>query len=481
MTTPPRKGCATLLVASALLSLASPARAEAPRVTLDEALSRSLSRYQGLATKRHEVDAAEAGATSARDAYLPDVTAAAQQSFGTINGAFGPQMPIGFSGISSSGPTAPDQSYDAAFGANYLLAVNWELFTFGRVDARIELADASARRAKADLEQEQFVHRVRVAGAYLDLLVAQQLARVAASNLERAASVESAVEARARTGLVPEVDHSTALAEVSRARLAIIDARDREQRLATQLAIFLGDTPNEATRRTIGAPSFVLDESYVTRAPSRFESDTSFADDPRLEYRAARVDEAKALAKATSRAIRPGLNLVGAYHLRASGFEPDYTPANDRYTTSYVDGVWPHRSNVIVGLTLSWNFMSPLKNRGATAAAEAAAAAARSDYELLDSQLRSQASLAAARIANMRELVREVPHQLSAAQDAYKQKKALYDSGLATLVEVQQALYALARAEADRSVAYAGLWQALLQRAASAGDFDLFYRQARTP
>lgn len=125
--------------------------------------------------------------------------------------------------------------------------------------------------------------------------------------------------------------------------------------------------------------------------------------------------------------------------------------------------------------------MSPLKNHGATAAAEAAAAAARSDYELLDSQLRSQASLAAARIANMRELVREVPHQLSASQDAYKQKKALYDSGLATLVEVQQALYALARAEADRSVAYAGLWQALLQRAASAGDFDLFYRQARTP
>lgn len=474
-----RGRCALLLLASALLSIISPARAEAPpsaRLTLDEAISRSLSRYPHLASKRHMADAARASATSARDAYLPDITVAAQQSFGTINGAFGPQMPIGSYGISSSGPTAPEQSYNAAFGANYLLAVNWEFFTFGRVDARIDLADASARSAKADLEQEQFVHRVQVAGAYLDLLVAQQLAHVAASNLERAASMASAVEARSRTGLVPEVDHSTALAEVSRARLAVVDARDREQRLATQLAIYLGDEARDG-----GTPTFALDESYITRAPIRFRGRTAFEDNPQLQYQAARVDEARALVKATTRAIRPGLNLVGAYHLRASGFEPDYTPANDRYTMSYFDGVRPQRSNFIVGLTLSWNLMSPLKNRGASASSKASAAAARSDYELLDSQLRNQASLADARIENMLAFVHEVPHQLSAAQEAYTQKKALYDNGLSTLVEVQQALYALSRAEADRSVAYAGLWQALLQKAAAAGDFNLFLHQARTP
>ena len=187
-----------LLLCGLLMSLATPAWAEPLR--MHDAVTRAVSRYRSLAVKRHELNAAEARATGVRDAYLPDVTAAAQQSFGTVNGAFGPQTPIGLQGISSAGPTSSDQSWNAAFGANYLLAVNWELFTFGRVDARIDLADASARRAKADLEQERFVHGVRVAGTYLDLLVAQQLARVATSNLERASSVQNAVAARARPG-----------------------------------------------------------------------------------------------------------------------------------------------------------------------------------------------------------------------------------------------------------------------------------------
>ncbi len=470
-----------MILASALLSLAAPARAEeAPvggRVSLDAALSRALSRYRSLEAKRYEVDAAEARATGARDAYLPDVTAAAQQSFGTVNGAFGPQTPIGVQGISSAGPVAPEQSYNAAFGANYLLAFNWELFSFGRVDSRIDLADASVRRAKADLEQERFALKVRVAGVYLDLLVAQQLTRVAGANLERAASVESAVEARSRTGLVPEVDRETASAEVSRARLAVVDARDREQRLSTQLAIYLDVVPGRDQRSAL----FDLDESYLSRSPSRFATAASLEDNPQLQYQSSRVDEAEALAKATSRSIRPSLNLGAAYHLRASGFGFDYAPTNGRYTTSYVDGVWPNRSNFIVGITLSWNLMSPLKNRGANASSEATAAAARSDHDLLESQLRNQASLADVRITNMLEFVREVPRQLSAAEAAYTQKKALYDNGLSTLVEIQQALYTLNRAEADRSVAYAGLWQALLQKAAAAGDFDLFYSQARLP
>ncbi|MBX3261482.1 MAG: TolC family protein [Labilithrix sp.] len=459
-----------LILASALVaSVAGPARAETLR--LEDAVSRARSRYRSLAVKRHELAAAEARATGARDAYLPDVTAAAQQSFGTVNGAFGPQTPIGFQGISSAGPTSSAQSWSSAFGANYLFAVNWELFTFGRIDARIALADASTRRATADLEQEKFVHGVRVASAYLELLVATQVARVAAANLERAVAVESSVEARARTGLVPAVDLSTASAEVSRARLSVVDARDRAQRLATQLAVYL-DAPSA---------TFELDESFLSRAPSRFVTAVSIANSPQLRFQAARIDEAEALSRATSRSIRPGLALVGAYHMRASGFEFDYTPSSGRYSSGYLDGVLPDRSNFIVGLTLSWNLMSPLKNRGPNAAAEETAASIRSEQALVESQLQNETALADARIENMREFVREVPRQLSAAAAAYEQKKALYDNGLATLVEVQQALYVLSRAEVDRSAAYVGLWQALLQKAAAAGDFELFSSQARQP
>ena len=63
--------------------------------------------------------------------------------------------------------------------------------------------------------------------------------------------------------------------------------------------------------------------------------------------------------------------------------------------------------------------------------------------------------------------------------DAYVQKSVLYKNGLANIVDVQQALYNLNRAETDRSVAYINVWQALLLKAAASGDFDLFLKQVK--
>ncbi len=42
------------------------------------------------------------------------------------------------------------------------------------------------------------------------------------------------------------------------------------------------------------------------------------------------------------------------------------------------------------------------------------------------------------------------------------------------MVELQQAMYVLNRAEIDKSVAYANVWLALLLKSAASGDFNLF-------
>jgi hypothetical protein len=59
------------------------------------------------------------------------------------------------------------------------------------------------------------------------------------------------------------------------------------------------------------------------------------------------------------------------------------------------------------------------------------------------------------------------------------QKSVLYKNGLTNIVDVQQALYALNRAETDMSISYINTWQALLLKAAASGDFDLFRRQVQ--
>ncbi len=98
----------------------------------------------------------------------------------------------------------------------------------------------------------------------------------------------------------------------------------------------------------------------------------------------------------------------------------------------------------------------------------------RDEYELVSQQLHNQASLAETRIATALKNYHEVPVEVKAASDAYLQKYTLYKNGLANIVDLTQALYTLNRAEVDKDIVYNNVWQALLYKSASVGDFGIF-------
>jgi outer membrane protein TolC len=93
---------------------------------------------------------------------------------------------------------------------------------------------------------------------------------------------------------------------------------------------------------------------------------------------------------------------------------------------------------------------------------------------LVNQQLRNQQVLAETRISTALKNSKEAPIQIKSANDAYVQKITLYKNGLASIVDFTQALYVLYRAETNNYIAYNNVWQALLFKAASTGDFDLF-------
>jgi hypothetical protein len=88
--------------------------------------------------------------------------------------------------------------------------------------------------------------------------------------------------------------------------------------------------------------------------------------------------------------------------------------------------------------------------------------------------LHDQQILAETRISNALKNYREVPVEVSAANDAYIQKYTLYKNGLANIVDFTEALFTLNRAEVDRDITYNNVWQALLFKAAATGDFGIF-------
>ncbi len=445
-------------------------QAQSPVLVLSEAVKTGLNNYQGIKAKRNYLSASAVLVQNAKNQYLPDVIASVQQTYGTINGQFGPAVALGGAGLSSAGPTNVKQSWNAAFGAVYLLNTNWEFISFGRIKSRIDLAGSQLKLDSANLLQEQFVHSVRIAGSYLNLLIAQRLVHNAQANVDRALSVQQSVLARAKSGLVAGVDSSIANAEVSAAKLALYQSENYEQQVRNQFAQLQNIVPAEVQ----------LDTAYFSKLPSAFTTSFALTDNPQVKFYQGRIEQSNSAASYLKKSIYPGLNLFGTFQSRGSGFDHNYTPDfTDRYTKNYFDGIKPLRYNYLAGLGIYWNFISPAKIKQQVKAQQAVSAAYLDEYDLVTTQLKDQLILSDQQIANSLKSVQEAPLQLKAASDAFAQKTVLYKNGLGNIVDVQQALYALNRAQSDVDVSYINVWQALLLKAAASGDFDLFIKQVQ--
>ncbi len=452
--------------------------ARAQTLDIREAVDTGLKNFQSIPAKRNYLNASTSLAQNTRNEYLPNVIISMQQGYGTVNGQFGPLGAVGIAGaggglaVASSGPVSASQNWNSAFGALYLTAVNWEFFSFGRVRSKIRMSDSQVTRDSADLLQEQFIHQVRVSGAYLNLLTAQRLLRVAESDLLRTAYVQSSVKARTLGGLNPGVDSSQANSELSRAKLALIAARTNEQQVRNVFAQYLNRAPDP----------FILDTTFFHRLPGEFNTPADLKLNPQVLYYRKRLEYSDQTTTFLKRSFLPGFNFFSVVQTRGSGFDYNYTSDYpDRFSKSYSAGIKPTRTNYLLGVSLSWNIMSIPKIHQQVNAQRFVSAAYKNEYDLIETQLRDQLILADQRIENAVESVREVPFQYQAAREAYLQKSVLYKNGLTTLVDLQQALYALNRAEADLGLAYINVWNALLQKAAASGDFSLFLNQAAQP
>ena len=185
---------------------------------LENALQRSAENYDKIKSKKSIVSAFEQNTAFQKQQYLPDVTLAAQQSYGTINMVHGSMYAYGGLGSASTSLPLAEQNWNAAFGSLYFANVNWNLFTFGKIRNEVKFGVSKEQTANADLEQEIFQLQVRTSAAYLNLLASQRIKFVQEKNLERAQVFFEMTDSRATSGLIPEVDASLAKAEVSNAK-----------------------------------------------------------------------------------------------------------------------------------------------------------------------------------------------------------------------------------------------------------------------
>ena len=451
----------------------SAGRVNAQVLTMKQAVQNALNNYGTIRAKANYVKASQAGVREAKREYLPDINFSVSQDYGTVASNFGPYASYKVAGVSSSGPVLASQSWNAAFGALYLTNVNWDFFQFGKYKERTMVAQRVLDRDVSDLDQERFEASVRVSAAYLNLLAAQMLIVSQQKNLDRAIAFQTVATARAKSGLNAGVDSSLANAEVSSARIALTNAIENEQEQANALAQLM----------QVGAPdtnNFPLDTAFVSKLPASLNNAPAqpLKNHPLLKYFQERIDVSNEEAKYLKTLQYPVFSVFGIGQDRGTGFHSDYGAANpNAYTKNYLKGISFNTANYVIGVGVFWNFTSPFRIHEQVAAQKWTSAGLQEEYGLIDQQLQAQTVLAETRIRNALANYREAPIQVKAASDAFLQKETLYKNGLATIVDVTTAAFILNQAETQRDVIDTNVWQALLYKAASTGDFGLFFNE----
>ncbi|GGG92878.1 TolC family protein [Pedobacter zeae] len=440
----------------------------AQTLSLKQAVSTALTNYGTIRAKSNYAEASKSAVQQAKREYLPNLNLSAQQDYGTINGQNGPQYGLGGLGVASAGPALAKQNWNAAFGGLYLANVNWDFFTFGRIRERVKVANAAYQRDQNDLEQEKFQQKIRVSAAYLNLLAAQRLTKSQQKNLERAITFQNTAIIRAKNGLIAGVDSSFAKAEVSNARIALTKAKDLEQEQANRLGLLMGLT----------ATSYDLDTASIAHIPGNLLEDTLVkSTHPLLKFYRNRIDVSDEQVNYFKKLYYPTFTFFGVMQGKGSGFGPGYALDQSAYSTSYADGINPTRSNYLIGIGMTWNLSTLLKNRPQVRAQQYISQGLKEEYNLADQQLRAQLALAETKLNNALANYKEAPIQVKAAAEAYLQKNTLYKNGLTTLVDLTQALFTLNRAETDRDIAFTNVWQALLLKSAALGNYEIFINE----
>ncbi len=456
------------LVLSLAVSLAS-SISFAQTLTLRDAVEQGLANYGNIKAKEYYLQSSLQTKEQVKRDFWPNLNIVAQQDYGTVNGQNGPLYGFGGLGVASSGAPLPEQNWNAAFGALYLANVNWDIYTFGRKKERIELAKSDSKRLQADLGQEQFQHKVKIAAAYLNLLASQRLEKNQQMNLDRALVFLNIAATKVKNGILPGVDSTLASAEVARAKISLYQARENVKEQNNKLTVLMG----------IPAKDLQIDTVLVQKTPLQLTplSSNLIESNPILQFYKSKIDLGEQQLRLSGKEYLPTVTAFGVFQTRGSGFKSEYTSDLQAYTSNYWQGIRPNRQNYLLGLGINWNLTSIARINKKISAQRYTNDALREEYQTAEAQLTAQLDAADVKIQLARKSDVEAPRQVSAAQQAYNQKMTMYKNGLATLVDVTQTLYTLNRAETDREIVHINLWQSLLLKAAAAGDFDIFNKE----
>ena len=401
-------------VAVLVLALAArPLAAQAPVITLEDAIRRALGITPAIVTAAGTVANAESHVRTARlGAYLPNVTAS---TTGTRNYSTTPRL-----------DQTTGQLTTTTTSVNLGLSAIIELFTGFRRGADSRAAKATLGAAEANLTNAQFQARLTVTQQFFAALAAQQLVRVREAGVRRAEEQLALSIAKLRVGSATRSDSLRSIVNLGTARLQLVSAGSDVARTQAALARSVG---------TEGRVAAADDSAFyrVAATPDTTElRGEALARSPRVQAAEAQTTAAEASVKAARAAYFPTLGLSGNTNWSGSSLQ-DYNL--ERNSSVQLGLSWPIFNRFQREQTIQTR-LSSLNS------AEATAQDARRE---IGSSLTTQfAALEAARVR-----IEITQASVAAATEDLRVVNERYRVGAATILDVLTSQEALATAEVD--------------------------------
>ena len=437
------------------------AQVKSASVPLKELLKQAVENYPFLKAKALEVQAAAEGVNASKRSLVPTLDASYQTGFATYNNIIG--MASTSMLIPISGPPSKDNNYNGVFGSSAGLILNWQPVTFGQRSAQVDYSRAGLQYSSADAKNEVFQHEVRVINAYLDALTANELVKVYEKNLFRTETNYSAIKSLVISGIKPGLDTSMFKADISRARIDLLNTRKYRQQTLISLSQFLGsDHLIEVSDSSFfkSLPSVVLPNMKDT------------AQNPLLSLYNSNIELSRARSRILSRTMMPTLGVWGTTYARGSGVSYDGT-------VNSADGLAFQRYNYGIGVQLSVPILQFARINPQFRQQKLLVKSNEEKLQDVSLQLQKQLQMADTTLFNVLSVAKENPVLYESSEFSYKAMLSRYQSGLANYSDFVQSQYQLVKAEADNKTAYVNAWKALLLKAAVQGDLNLFLNQVK--
>jgi len=405
-----------------------------PPVTLKQLLVRVDQNAPTLITDSSAIRIRQAQAVETRNNWLPNLRLNYQADIGTNNNVAGPYF--GFGIIPSDSRGVRDASNTTAVSANVGVAsLDWEIYNFGAYGAANRVARSNIQVEQNNFAQSKYGIESYTINNYLVLMNLQDYLSIQVRNIQRTQEILRSISSLTKSGVRPGVDTSIANAELSKARLNYIELNNQMQQVQLRLATVTG-----LPYQSIIADTLVEDQ-LINTPFTPFNTDTT--GHPIINFYQSLLQNSKEQENLVKKEYNPKILLEGATWGRGSSVD-----ANDHFN-SLSTGWGFQRDNYLIGLGISYNLFD-LRRRHLKLNTQKT----ESDYfhNKLEEQkqlLAASANQANAEMQTARLRLIEIPKQLKAASDGYRQKLSLYKSGLTDIVELDAALSILYRAETD--------------------------------